>query len=71
MNKLLPGAVFTDPAFLSVILSKTGKLISYNNFLNGLETEMEVLFPTGSRFRVIAVSDLPRGGKAVYLEELP
>ncbi len=89
-EKLRPGAVLTDPAFLStsrnravaesytgaagylsVILSKTGRQVSYNDFLNGLESEMEVLFPTNTKLRIIAVSGLPRGGKAVYLEELP
>lgn len=90
LEKLKPGAVFTDPAFLStsrnltvaegytgaggylsVMLSKTGRHISYNAFLDGLESEMEILFSTDTKFRVISVSDNPKGGKNIYLEELP
>jgi len=57
--------------YLSVVLSKTGRQISYNDSTDDLESEMEVLFPAGTKFRVISVADRPHGVKAVYLEELP
>lgn len=88
-EKLAPGAVFTDPAFLStsrnleiadgytgangylsVILSKTGRQMIYGNAIADLGVEMEVLFPTDTRFRVIAVTGRPNGNTVVYLEEL-
>lgn len=89
LEKLIPGAVFTDPAFLSttrdpavadgyagakgyisVILSRTGRSISYSASLQGLEKEMEVLFKSSSRMRVIAVSPRADGRTVVYLEQL-
>lgn len=57
--------------YLSVILSKTGRQISYTSSIDELGTEMEVLFPTDTSLRVIAASPRPDGITIVYLEELP
>lgn len=89
-GRLVAGAVFTDPAFLSttrnlvvadgyagadgylsVILGRTGRSLSYSAALAGLESEMEVLFRASTRLRVIAVAPRPDGRTAVYLEQLP
>lgn len=55
--------------YLSVILSKTGRQISCTSSINELDTEMEILFPTNTHLRVIAVSPKPAGVTIVYLEE--
>ncbi len=61
----------TGAGYLYFILSKTGRQVYYDkDFPIEGNFEKEILFPTNTELRIIAVSDRANGGKAVYLEEI-
>mgnify|MGYP001574027155 FL=1 len=56
--------------FVSVIFTRTGRLLSYDKGTESLSVEKEVLLPRGRTFRVLRSDEKYRGHSVVFLVEL-